>query len=106
MSIIDQKGMIGFGKFRINIIDFLVLLFLLSLTPCLYFGWKIHTKAQVAPPPLMTEQSKYDELKDKCNKDLIEAHTLREKELQEKIRLQQKISDFLKEHKRARKYFE
>ncbi|MBC8488612.1 MAG: DUF4330 family protein [Bacteroidetes bacterium] len=82
--LMDEKGRL-FGK--INIIDFLVLLFLLSLTPMFYFGWKIYTKSQVVLPPLMTEQSKY------------------EKEYQEKIRLQQKISDFLKEHKRARKYF-
>ena len=80
--LMDDKGRL-FGK--INILDFLVIIFLLSLTPCLYFGWKIYTK-QSAPP--MIEHSKY------------------EKEYQEKIRLQQKISDFLKEHKRARKYFE
>lgn len=41
MRIIDEKGRL-FGK--INIIDFLVILFLLSLTPMLYFGYKISNK--------------------------------------------------------------
>lgn len=38
MKIIDERGMI-FGK--INIIDFLVVLFLLLLTPMFYFGQRI-----------------------------------------------------------------
>ena len=101
--IMDDKGRL-FGK--LNIIDFLVLIFLLSLTPMFYFGYKIYTRPKPElEPVLMIEQSKYDELKEKCSKDLVETRTLREKELQEKIRLQQKIEVFLKEHKRARRYF-
>ncbi len=38
MKVIDEKGRL-FGK--INIIDFLVIIFLLSLTPMFYFGYKI-----------------------------------------------------------------
>lgn len=41
MKIIDEKGRL-FGK--INLIDFLAIIFLLSLTPVFYFGYKIATK--------------------------------------------------------------
>ena len=43
MRIIDEKGRL-FGK--INVIDFLVILFLISLTPMFYYGYKIFN----APP--------------------------------------------------------
>ena len=45
MKIMDEKGRL-FGK--INVIDFLVILFLLSLTPMFYFGYKIHNKQTAA----------------------------------------------------------
>ncbi len=52
MKIIDEKGKL-FG--RINVIDFLVLLFFLGLTPMFYFGYKIFNKkppqGALAPPP-------------------------------------------------------
>ncbi len=38
MKIVDEKGMI-FGK--INVVDFIVILFLLFLTPTIYFGQKM-----------------------------------------------------------------
>jgi len=41
MKIIDEKGRL-FGK--INVIDFLAILFLLCLTPMFYFGYKIYTR--------------------------------------------------------------
>jgi len=41
LKIIDEKGKL-FG--RINVIDFLVLLFFLGLTPMFYFGYKIFNK--------------------------------------------------------------
>lgn len=44
MRIIDEKGKL-FGK--INVIDFLVILFLLSIIPMFYFGYKILTKNPV-----------------------------------------------------------
>ena len=44
MRIIDEKGRI-FGK--INVIDFLVILFLLFLVPVFYFGYKILTKRPI-----------------------------------------------------------
>ena len=47
MAIIDKRGMI-FGK--VNVIDFLVVIFILSLTPMFYFGWKLYTKKLPSPP--------------------------------------------------------
>lgn len=51
MKIIDEKGKL-LGK--INVIDFLVLLFFLSLTPMFYFGYKIFNKKppQNTPAPI------------------------------------------------------
>lgn len=49
MKLIDDKGRL-FGK--INVIDFLVILFLLGLTPILYYGYKIATYKP--PPPSQT----------------------------------------------------
>lgn len=51
MKIIDEKGKL-FGK--INVIDFLVLLFFLCLTPMFYFGYKIFNKKppQNTPAPI------------------------------------------------------
>ena len=46
MKIIDEKGKL-FGK--INVIDFLVILFLIFLTPMFYFGYKIFNKKPPAP---------------------------------------------------------
>ena len=50
MKIIDEKGKL-FG--RINVIDFMVLLFFLGLTPMFYFGYKIFNKKppQNTPAP-------------------------------------------------------
>ncbi len=52
MKIIDEKGKL-FG--RINVIDFLVLLFFLGLTPMFYFGYKIFNKKppQNTPAPVI-----------------------------------------------------
>ena len=52
MKIIDEKGKL-FGK--INVIDFLVLLFFLCLTPMFYFGYKIFNKKppQNTPAPIV-----------------------------------------------------
>lgn len=49
MKIIDEKGRL-FGK--INVIDFLVILFLISLTPMFYYGYKIFNAPPPPPPPL------------------------------------------------------
>lgn len=43
MKIIDEKGRL-FGK--INVIDFLAVLFLLSLTPMFYFGYKLYLESK------------------------------------------------------------
>ena len=44
--LIDKKGMLNILGWRVNIIDFLVLLFILCLTPVFYFGYKILNKPQ------------------------------------------------------------
>lgn len=65
MKIIDDKGMF-FGK--INIIDFLVLLFILCFLPMLWYGWKIYNRP---PPPQINWEQKYNEevakIKTFCN---------------------------------------
>ena len=48
--IIDKKGRI-FGK--VNVIDFLVLVFILCLMPMFYFGFRIMSKSQEAQEVLM-----------------------------------------------------
>ena len=49
MKIVDEKGKL-FGK--INVIDFLVILFLLCILPAFYFGYKVATRklVEVEPP--------------------------------------------------------
>jgi len=46
MRIIDERGKL-FGK--VNVIDFLVIVFLFCLMPMFYFGYKLMTKKPVAP---------------------------------------------------------
>lgn len=57
MAIIDKRGFI-FGK--INLIDFLVILFIVCLTPMFWFGYKIfHTLTP--PSPQINWEEKYNE---------------------------------------------
>ncbi len=44
LKILDDRGML-FGK--VNIIDFVVVVVIISLLPMIYFGWKIYN----TPPP-------------------------------------------------------
>ena len=82
MKFIDEKGRL-FGKW--NIIDAGVVLFILGLTPMVYYSHKLFNR-----PPINWEQ-KYKEEKTGCqNKTDF---------------LQRKIDNYLKEHKRAAKYF-
>ncbi len=81
MRIIDERGMV-FGK--INIIDFLVVLFVLCLLPMFYFGYKIINRPQEIiqkPPTITLDKVAYEQE-------------------------QMKLENFLKENKRVRKYFE
>lgn len=55
MIIIDEKGRL-FGK--INLIDFLVIIFLFSLTPMFYLGYKIFIKKTVAETAAVVEKPK------------------------------------------------
>jgi len=59
---LNDKGMM-FGN-RINIIDFLVCLFILSLSPILYYGWKIFHKSLPNQKPNW-EQKYNDEISNK-----------------------------------------
>ena len=49
MKIIDEKGRLNIFGWCINIIDFLVLIFILCLMPGFWFGYRIFTKP---PPPI------------------------------------------------------
>lgn len=96
MRIINDRGMI-FGK--INIIDFLVLLFILCLMPMFYFGYKILTKPPLPPPTTITlDKAEYEqrqsEQKAKYKKKVAEC---------EKLKSQR--DNLLKEHKRLKRYF-
>ena len=75
--IIDDKGRV-FGK--INIIDLLVVIFILSLTPMFWYGYKIFNKKPIAPIAPIAPIIKT-------------------------INPQEQIDNFLKEHKKYRKYF-
>lgn len=68
MKIIDEKGRL-FGK--INVIDFLVILFLFFLAPMFYFGYKALTKK---PPELIKE---FIEIEIPCNLTKINPEILK-----------------------------
>lgn len=85
MRIIDEKGRL-FSK--VNLLDFLVLVFILCLIPVGYQAYKIITKPfPQAIPTITLDKAEY------------------EKEKAEYERLKTKRDNFLREHKRARKYF-
>ena len=89
MQLIDKQARL-FGV--INIIDSLVLLFVLCLMPGLWFGYKIFTKP--TPTPTLTIQL------DKAEYEQEQAEQKAEND-----KLSNQIKRFLKEHKRARKWF-
>lgn len=47
MKLINDKGMIGFGKWRINIIDLIACIFLLSFIPFFYYRHKLFTQKPI-----------------------------------------------------------
>jgi predicted protein tyrosine phosphatase len=59
MAVIDEKGRL-FGK--INIIDFLVIVFLLCLVPMFYFGYKVST----TKPVIVSPERELIEIKANC----------------------------------------
>ncbi len=78
IKIIDNRGMV-FGK--INIIDLLVVIFILCLTPMLWYGYKLFKAPKgLPPPPSINWEQKYEE----------------------EIAKQEKV---FKEHPRFRRYF-
>ncbi len=86
--LIDERGRL-FGK--INVIDFIVLLFVLCLTPSLWFGYKIMTReveVEIKPPTITLDKVEYEQEREEYRKAL------------------KRIKNFLKEHKGARKYFD
>ncbi len=71
MRIIDGKGRL-FGK--INVIDFLVIIFLLGLTPIFYFGYKIFIKKPSvvsSPAAVVAEQKVIAPKKDMIELELV-----------------------------------
>ena len=85
MRLIDDKGRL-FGK--LNIIDFLVLVFILCLMPMFYYGWKIMNRpTEIKPPTITFDKAEYEEYTRKVR------------------RLEAQRDALLKEHKRLRKYF-
>ena len=42
--LIDERGMVGFGKWRMNVIDLAVCVFLLFFLPIFYFGYRLVNK--------------------------------------------------------------
>lgn len=83
MKIIDEKGRL-FAK--INIIDFLIILILLSLAPALYFGYKIMTK------PAVISDKEYIEIEAsfrliKLEPDILKLISIGDRELDEDGRI-------------------
>ena len=61
MHIIDEKGCFHIFKWRINIIDLLVVIFILCLMPVFWFGYKIFTKESPPPLPQINWEQKHNE---------------------------------------------
>ena len=92
---LDDKGRLNIFGWRVNIIDFLVLVFLICLMPMFWFGYKIMTrpvpvkvKVEAEPPTITFDKAEYEEYTRKVR------------------RLEAQRDALLKEHKRLRKYFE
>lgn len=105
---IDKKGRL-FGK--INVIDFLVLVFILCLMPVFYFGYKIIDKPlPPPPPPTITLNKKEYEERQQQHKQALEKLTQQyrqdiEKLTRELAEVGTQKKNLLKEHKRLKKYF-
>ena len=95
--LIDDKGRL-FGK--INIIDFLVFLFVLCVLPMFYFGWKIMSrKPEIKPPTITLDKAEYEQ-EQLWHKQAVGELT------RELGKLNAQKENLLREHKRLRKYFE
>ena len=79
MPFIDKQGFIHFFKWKINIIDLIVVIFIVGLTPMFWFGYKIFWRKPFNPTIITIPISEYEQLK------IINA----------------KVKDFCREHKRA-----
>ena len=114
VKIIDDKGRL-FGK--INVIDFLALVFLIALIPMFYSGYKIfnHKVPAIIPVIEKIEKSEYDKLLSNYNKlsSDYDNINLDYRKLQEEYvsigdkykRVNDKVNLYLKSHKRAKGYF-
>ena len=81
MRVIDEKGKL-FSK--INIIDFLVVLFLLCLLPAFYFGYQVLTKIPLADAPEKEFfEAEIDSLFVKIKPELVKAISVGDKETNE-----------------------
>lgn len=111
VKLIDDKGYIHIFNLKINIIDFLVLVFILCLMPMFYFGYKIMMKPIPASPPTITlDKAEYEQMQaeQKARYESGEIKLIRQRDdaLKERNRLRSQRDNLLKEHKRLRKYFE
>lgn len=83
---IDEKGRIHIFKFKINTIDFLVVIFLICLLPIFFFGYKLTKRpveAEPAPATIKIDKAKHEK---------------------DKARLK-KLDNWLKENKKMSEYF-
>jgi hypothetical protein len=83
MKIIDNKGRV-FGL--VNLIDLLVLIFILAMLPMFKIAWRLYN-SKPQPPQIEVDLKRYQELQS------YERET------------KGQIKDFLKGHKRYKRYF-
>ena len=92
VKIIDKEGRL-FG--RINVIDFIVLLFILGLMPMFYYGYRIFKLPHLAP---INWEQRYNEK--------VKEYEKKVKEYDEEIAKKEKVfEEVFKEHPRLKKYF-
>ena len=88
MKLIDEQGNVKIFKWRINILDLLILMFIFFfMFPAIYVSFHLLEKRQPPPmSPLIT--------------------TISREKLHYYERLESKVKHLIKEHKRLRGYFE
>jgi len=126
MAIIDERGFIHIFKWKINIIDFLCICFLLAIFPMSFFAYKITTRPKIVKPKAThytfskgcpncgkskSKEVPFGELIPKEWKDICDGcgnevwYIKKPKSILE-VELKEQIDNLLKEHKRLKRYFE
>lgn len=62
----DDKGRFKLFFWRINLLDFVVLVLFISLMPIFYFGWKVYNRPPPVSPIITVGTAEYKELKVKA----------------------------------------